>query len=219
MFEKADCESSDTSISKCRERGCRPDRGSSMDMDLEGLARKGRRPGVSYADLITEAIESSTQGMLTLKEIYSYISSKHPYFSLKKSGWQNSIRHNLSLNKSFYKVPRTSANPGKGSFWKINYEFQNNRTAQKSYKHRGKYSLNTHHHSDSTVNSLSDILGSRQGFLDNIGVREMPFKQHVTTVFDGNLTTLSDCLEQNYPRDYFDYNDDASNTNHIFSFK
>lgn len=76
------------------------------------------KPRMSYAQLIAEALVNAEEGMLTLSEIYGAISAKHPYYRMDARNWQNSIRHNLTLNKSFTKVPRQSSE-GRGSYWKI----------------------------------------------------------------------------------------------------
>ncbi len=78
-----------------------------------------KKPPYSYAQLIAQAISSSSEQQLTLSQIYSYISSKFGYYRLDDKGWQNSIRHNLSLNRNFVKIARQQNEPGKGSFWRI----------------------------------------------------------------------------------------------------
>jgi len=77
------------------------------------------KPRMSYAQLIAEALVNAPDGMLTLSEIYSAISARHPFYKMEARNWQNSIRHNLTLNKSFTKVPRMSSSEGRGSYWKL----------------------------------------------------------------------------------------------------
>jgi len=79
------------------------------------------KPKMSYAQLIAEALLTGRERMLTLNEIYIAINKKHPYYSLDAStgrNWQNAIRHNLTLNKAFIKVPRP-ATEGRGAYWKL----------------------------------------------------------------------------------------------------
>ncbi|KAL2315619.1 Fork head transcription factor Fkh2 [Schizosaccharomyces pombe] len=83
-----------------------------------------KKPPYSYSVMIAQAILSSSECMMTLSNIYSWISTHYPYYRTTKSGWQNSIRHNLSLNKAFRKVPRKSGEQGKGMKWSIVPEFR-----------------------------------------------------------------------------------------------
>lgn len=104
---------------------------------------KHYKPNFTYHELITHEIKRSADGRLQLSEIYRRISERYPYFKLGEPGWQNSIRHNLSLKyvrfaaftmvrksnlfchrKCFVRVDRPSDNAadkaGKGGWWTYN---------------------------------------------------------------------------------------------------
>ncbi|CZR54414.1 related to forkhead protein [Phialocephala subalpina] len=92
----------------------------SDDVDLSLDSNSHIKPSYSYAQLISQAILDADDEKLTLNGIYTFIQDKYAYYRHQLGGgWQNSIRHNLSLNKAFQKIARTTDEPGKGMKWHI----------------------------------------------------------------------------------------------------
>ncbi|CAH0563703.1 unnamed protein product [Brassicogethes aeneus] len=90
-----------------------------------------KKPPFSYATLICMAMGKNGNKM-TLSAIYHWIRENFLYYRKAHPSWQNSIRHNLSLNKCFMKVARSKDEPGKGGFWKLDLErLQESRRAKR----------------------------------------------------------------------------------------
>ena len=115
------------SVSRCRDTDKVLDVILNVRYPRNGLLESSK-PQLSFACMIFMAIESSPTKMLPVREIYSWIMLKFPFYKSAPSGWRNSIRHNLSLNKCFCKVEKSRLPRGtympKGSYWMIDPRYR-----------------------------------------------------------------------------------------------
>uniref|UniRef100_A0A914WXZ6 Fork-head domain-containing protein n=1 Tax=Plectus sambesii TaxID=2011161 RepID=A0A914WXZ6_9BILA len=82
--------------------------------------KRQEKPPYSYIALIAMAIQAMPTKRATLAEIYSYLQQRFDFFRGEYTGWKNSIRHNLSLNECFIKLPKnTGGRSGKGHQWTV----------------------------------------------------------------------------------------------------
>lgn len=93
--------------------------GSAKGKKANSGLRRPEKPPYSYIALIVMAIQSAPTKRLTLSEIYQFLQARFPFFRGSYQGWKNSVRHNLSLNECFIKLPKGLGRPGKGHYWTI----------------------------------------------------------------------------------------------------
>uniref|UniRef100_A0A8C1ZYG5 Forkhead box protein N3 n=1 Tax=Cyprinus carpio TaxID=7962 RepID=A0A8C1ZYG5_CYPCA len=97
------------------------------DLAYDAKQNPNCKPPYSFSCLIFMAIEDAPSKRLPVKDIYNWILDHFPYFANAPTGWKNSVRHNLSLNKCFKKVDKDrSQSIGKGSLWCIDPEYRQN---------------------------------------------------------------------------------------------
>ena len=137
----------------------------------------GRKPQYSYAALIGMSILRAPGRRLTLAQIYKWISDSFAYYRASQTGWQNSIRHNLSLNKAFIKQERPKDDPGKGNYWAIEPGMETQFLKEKVTRRPASTS--------GTMMKSSSLLPSEASILSNPSQPPPPREvRHVTQVTD-----------------------------------
>lgn len=112
------CTSSSTALTSSNEPDAEDKVVSTTKKSGAGVRRQ-EKPPYSYIALIVMAIQSSPSKRLTLNEIYNFLQQRFPFFRGTYQGWKNSVRHNLSLNECFIKLPKGLGRAGKGHYWTI----------------------------------------------------------------------------------------------------
>ncbi|KAF8592612.1 hypothetical protein K439DRAFT_1625953 [Ramaria rubella] len=154
----------------------------------------GSKPFYPYSTLIRYAIKGSPNQKLLLEDIYYAIESRFPYFRNAPSGWKNSVRHNLSLNPCFEKVPRPLTDRGKGSYWTVNDSVDPRTGVHRVRKKRTKTNTSQqqqqqqHHHSQQEEDQTQSDQQMAMSFDPPV---ELPFP-----LFGPNSTQIPDEVMQ-----------------------
>ncbi|CAO3594241.1 unnamed protein product [Absidia cylindrospora] len=182
---------------------------STIGQDVRVEKNTQGKPPYSYATLIRYAIENSADQKLTLNDIYSWVLEHYSYYKTAGSGWKNSIRHNLSLNKSFVRVPRPINEPGKGSYWMIDYHAaEDEQRAKQTYRGRAGRSA-----SDATPSTLPYRANSGSSvrrhsdtrYFANHGMNNNNTMIHPTPTATTTTTPTPTTSTMTTPSDYYYY--------------
>ncbi|TIB67317.1 hypothetical protein E3P77_01626 [Wallemia ichthyophaga] len=98
------------------------------------------KPSTTYAQILTDAIKRAPKRKLLLDQIYDIFISKYKSYKSKRDskGWQNSVRHNLSLYACFYQQDRLDGEKGRGKYWLVDESITSVTESNRSRKPKAK---------------------------------------------------------------------------------
>ena len=131
------------------------------------------------------AIADTAEKKATLREIIDYIEKHFSYYRSNKK-WYGSIRHNLTINDCFLKLPRQPGN--KCSLWKVDSAFKDMFDNGSLRRRRYRFKEGTHSWNKSKLNNLSrSITPNMHPSSANNGSRAFPSTSSTMT----NIHTTS----------------------------
>jgi hypothetical protein len=77
---------------------------------ITSMPSAAKKPDEPYASLLYRAFMSHPRHAMTLQEVYQWFRDNTGKDDLSSKGWQNSIRHNLSMNGVNAPLPSLSPN-------------------------------------------------------------------------------------------------------------
>lgn len=197
--EFVDGNASDSTLSNCSASSSSSHKTSSQCISViprvsyDPQVHVNSKPPFSFSCLIFMAIEDSDDKALPVKDIYVWILNHFPYYRNAPTGWKNSVRHNLSLNKCFKKVDK-SPNLGKGSLWMVEQRFRPCliQALQKTPHHQYQKlirNLNNNNNSSNKNNSDTKKMTSENVTCDNSMTSRI--KVEIETPSLNEITTIS----------------------------
>lgn len=139
--------------------------------------KKTPKPPYSYISLICMAIAETAEKKATLREIIRFIESHFTYYQSNKK-WHGSIRHNLTINDCFVKLPRQPGN--KCCFWTIDPAFQDMFDNGSLRRRRYRYKEGTSNWNRTKLNNLSRRMSHKLRSASN---ERVSFPAHVPDHF------------------------------------